>query len=51
MLSVELTYLADILDAAGQSNNVSNLAREWSSRIKTAIIEHTVRHFLFIVIL
>jgi hypothetical protein len=44
MLSVELTNLADILDAAGQSKNVSDLAREWSSTIKKAIMNNTVRH-------
>jgi meiotically up-regulated gene 157 (Mug157) protein len=51
MLSVELTNLADILDAAGQSKNVSDLAREWSGRIGTAIMNSTVRPFMFIAVL
>ncbi|KAI0770800.1 Six-hairpin glycosidase-like protein [Irpex lacteus] len=42
MLSVELGHLADILDAAKQSKNVSSLARQWSSRIHNAIWNTTV---------
>jgi hypothetical protein len=44
MLSVELSFLADILEAAGQSKNVSDLAREWSGIIKNAVMNTTVRH-------
>jgi len=44
MLSVELSFLADILEAAGQSKNVSDLAREWSDTIKNAVMTSTVRH-------
>jgi hypothetical protein len=44
MLSVELTNLADILDAARQSKNVSDSARRLSSRIKHAVMNSTVRH-------
>jgi hypothetical protein len=42
MLSVELSNLADILDAAGQASNISEQAREWSSRIHDAIWNTTV---------
>ncbi|KZP24643.1 glycoside hydrolase family 125 protein [Athelia psychrophila] len=42
MLSVELTNLADILDSAGKSQNVSTAARRWSLQIKKAIQKHTV---------
>jgi hypothetical protein len=38
-----LTHLADILDAAGQSKNISGLAREWSSKIKNGIMHNAVR--------
>jgi predicted TPR repeat methyltransferase len=43
MLSVELVHLADILDGMGHLKNVSKSAREWSSQIKKAIWNHTVR--------
>jgi hypothetical protein len=43
MLSVELVHLADILDGMGRLKNVSKSAREWSSQIKKAIWNHTVR--------
>ena len=46
MLSVELTNLAEILESAGKSKNVSTAARKWSSQIKNAIMQHTVRSFL-----
>lgn len=42
MLSVELKNLADILDAAGKSKNVSESARSWSSKIHGAIMNTTV---------
>lgn len=42
MLSVELTNLADILDSAKQSRNVSTAARTWSARIHDAIWNTTV---------
>lgn len=42
MLSVELSHLADILDAAGKSKNVSTSARSLSSRIHNAIMNFTV---------
>lgn len=37
MLSVELTHLADMLEQTRQLSNVSQQAREWSSRIHDAI--------------
>ncbi|KAL0061344.1 hypothetical protein AAF712_011861 [Marasmius tenuissimus] len=42
MLSVELGYLAEILDATGKAQNVSALAKEWSGRIKDAIWNSTL---------
>jgi len=42
MLSVELTNLADIVDHARLFPNVSSFARQWSSRIKAAILDTTV---------
>lgn len=42
MLSVELGYLAELLDEVGVQQDVSGDAREWSTRIKDAIWEHTV---------
>ncbi|KAF5321078.1 hypothetical protein D9619_000858 [Psilocybe cf. subviscida] len=42
MLSVELTNLADILDATGQLRNVSQQAKTWSSRIHDAILKTTI---------
>lgn len=42
MLSVELAHLADLLDSAGQSKNVSDLARNYSSVIHDAIWNTTV---------
>lgn len=42
MLSVELTHLADILDQTHQLRNVSQQAKEWSSRIHKAIWDTTV---------
>lgn len=42
MLSVELTHLANMLDATGQLHNVSEQAKEWSSRIYDAIWKTTV---------
>lgn len=47
MLSVELTNLADILDATGQLRNVSQQAKTWSSRIHDAILKTTVRNVDF----
>ena len=45
MLSVELTNLAQILDHAGQLRNVSQQAKEWSSKIESAIWKTTVQSF------
>ena len=42
MLSVELSHLAAILDSAGELRNVSQKAKEWSSRIHNAIWKTTV---------
>jgi hypothetical protein len=42
MLSVELTHLAAILDSAGELRNVSQQAKQWSSRIHNAIWKTTV---------
>lgn len=42
MLSVELGHLADILDAAGQSKNISTKAKQLSARIHAAIWNTTV---------
>ena len=42
MLSVELAHLANVLDATGQLHNVSEQAKEWSSRIHDAIWKTTV---------
>jgi uncharacterized protein len=42
MLSVELSHLADILDAAGQGQNISQSARERSTRIHDAVWNTTV---------
>ncbi|KAF5369901.1 hypothetical protein D9758_001236 [Tetrapyrgos nigripes] len=47
MLSVELTHLADILDAAGQGQNISQSAREWSTRIHDAIWNTTIVDNIF----
>lgn len=42
MLSVELTNLAEILDSTGKLRNISQQARDWSSRIHNAIWKTTV---------
>ena len=42
MLSVELKHLADTLDSVGQLSNVSQQAKDWSTRIHDAIWETTV---------
>ncbi|THV03293.1 hypothetical protein K435DRAFT_292465 [Dendrothele bispora CBS 962.96] len=47
MLSVELSHLADILDAAGQGQNISQSAREWSERIRSAVWNTTVVGSIF----
>jgi hypothetical protein len=47
MLSVELTNLANILDAAHHSPNVSKAARSYSSTIKKAIWDTTVVNNIF----
>ncbi|KAI0721887.1 Six-hairpin glycosidase-like protein [Cerioporus squamosus] len=47
MLSVELTHLADVLDAAKQAHNVSKLARQYSSTISKAIWDTTVVNNVF----
>lgn len=46
MLSVELSNLADMVDAAGQFVNISSLARDVSSRIGAAIWNTTVSPLL-----
>jgi hypothetical protein len=43
MLSVELTHLADMLDATKNAKNVSKAARQYSSIIEKAIWDTTVR--------
>jgi hypothetical protein len=47
MLSVELTNLADMLDAAHHSKNVSKAARKYSATIKKAIWDTTVVNNIF----
>ncbi|KIM91009.1 glycoside hydrolase family 125 protein [Piloderma croceum F 1598] len=47
MLSVELSFLADILETAGQSKNVSDLARKWSGTIKNAVMNSTLQDDIF----
>ena len=47
MLSVELKHIADVLDATHQAQNVSKLARLYSSTITKAIWEHTVVNNVF----
>ncbi|KAG7097158.1 hypothetical protein E1B28_004535 [Marasmius oreades] len=47
MLSVELTHLAGMLDATGQAQNISQSAKEWSTRIHNAIWNTTVREDVF----
>ncbi|KAJ3828531.1 Six-hairpin glycosidase-like protein [Lentinula raphanica] len=42
MLSVELTNLALMLDEAGQGANISQSAKEWSSRINESIWANTL---------
>jgi meiotically up-regulated gene 157 (Mug157) protein len=42
MLSVELKHLADVLDKVGGLRNVSQQAKEWSTRIHGAIWKTTV---------
>ncbi|KII95373.1 glycoside hydrolase family 125 protein [Plicaturopsis crispa FD-325 SS-3] len=47
MLSVELGHLADILDAAGQSKNISTKAKQLSARIHAAIWNTTLHNNVF----
>ncbi|KAJ7587014.1 Six-hairpin glycosidase-like protein [Mycena floridula] len=47
MLSVELSNLADILDATHQAKNISTSARTWSKRIHDAIWDTTVVNNIF----
>lgn len=47
MLSVELNYLANVLDDVRQLQNVSQQAREWSKRIHDAIWNTTVVDNIF----
>ncbi|KAF8592528.1 glycoside hydrolase family 125 protein [Ramaria rubella] len=47
MLSVELTHLADVLDAVKQSQNVSTKARQLSKRISDAIWSTTLVDNIF----
>jgi len=43
MLSVELEFLAEIMDAAGHgSSDITSSARTWSRRIKDALWNTTV---------
>ncbi|KAF8906780.1 fungal and bacterial [Gymnopilus junonius] len=47
MLSVELTHLAQMLDEVSTMRNVSQQAKEWSTRITNAIWENTVVNNVF----
>ncbi|KAF8076196.1 Six-hairpin glycosidase-like protein [Lyophyllum atratum] len=47
MLSVELTQLADVLDAAKQLPDVSQDAKMWSARVRDAVWKHTVVDNIF----
>ncbi|KAJ7266601.1 Six-hairpin glycosidase-like protein [Mycena rebaudengoi] len=47
MLSVELTHLSQILDAAHQGKNISASAKTWSKRISDAVWSHTVVDNIF----
>ena len=47
MLSVELTHLADVLDSTQQLKNVSQAARQYSSRIEKAIWNSTIVNNIF----
>ncbi|KAF8232422.1 hypothetical protein L208DRAFT_1397383 [Tricholoma matsutake] len=47
MLSVELKHLADVLDSARELRDVSQQAKEWSTRIHDAIWETTVVNNIF----
>ena len=48
MLSVELAHLANMLDATEQLRNVSEQAKQWSSRIHDAIWKTTVLQLLVV---
>ena len=45
MLSVELEFLAEVMDAAGQNSSVASSARTWSNRINDALWDTTVPIF------
>ncbi|TBU48512.1 Six-hairpin glycosidase-like protein [Dichomitus squalens] len=47
MLSVELTHLADVLDATHQAKNISKQACQYSSTITKAIWDHTLVNNVF----
>ncbi len=47
MLSVELGHLATILDSTGKGQNISALAKQWSSRIHDSIWENTIVDNIF----
>ncbi|PPQ84639.1 hypothetical protein CVT26_003930, partial [Gymnopilus dilepis] len=47
MLSVELTYLAQMLDEVGTLRNVSQQAKEWTTKIQNAIWDTTVVNNIF----
>ena len=47
MLSVELTNLANMLDATKQAHNISQLAKQYSSTIKNAIWDTTIVNNIF----
>jgi meiotically up-regulated gene 157 (Mug157) protein len=46
MLSVELIHLADLLDSV-QMHETATYARNWSTKIKNAIYEHTLIDGIF----
>ncbi|KAI0771853.1 Six-hairpin glycosidase-like protein [Trametes elegans] len=47
MLSVELSHLADVLDSANKAQNISQLARNYSSTIKDAIWKTSLVNNIF----
>ncbi|KAF9782151.1 Six-hairpin glycosidase-like protein [Thelephora terrestris] len=47
MLSVELGFLAEIMDAAGQNSLVASSARTWSKRIRDALWDTTIEDGVF----
>ncbi|KIY49553.1 hypothetical protein FISHEDRAFT_65492 [Fistulina hepatica ATCC 64428] len=47
MLTVELTYLADVLDEVGVLGNVSGMARQWSQNVYDVIWKTTILDNIF----